>query len=250
MNRAQLAKTIVAEELTELEASIRIIWFVQRANEAPDVAIGEVFAFFTQESISQPNRSRLQTKLLADRRVLKGPGRDRVRLRAVALQRLDEEFETAQPSSPAAPLVAALEAHVQRLPDSQTRSFVAEAVSCVRNKAPRAAIILAWCGAVSILQEHVFTHRLTEFNADAVKNGLLKVPALTVGDMRGISKESHFLESLARISVIDEATKRALKRCLDRRNDVGHPSEVRLADAAVADHLETLMLNVFERFAA
>lgn len=146
-------------------------------------------------------------------------------------------------------LIASLRAHAEAIPSTQTRQFVQEAISCAENGTSRAAIIMSWCGAVSILQEHVFVHCLSDFNSDAVANRLLKAQAKSISDLRDVSKESQFIECLARISVIDDATKRALKRCLDRRNEVGHPSEVRVAEAAVADHIDTLILNVFQRFA-
>lgn len=71
-----------------------------------------------------------------------------------------------------------------------------------------------------------------------------------LSDLRDISKESLFLDSLFRISAIDSSQKKALKRCLDLRNDCGHPSQLKLGNATVAGHIEALLLNVFDPFGA
>ena len=249
MDRDQLTAWITSHKLSEVEAAIRIIWYIHRIDGQADVRYVDVFDFFAMQSIGHPNRSRLKTRLASDRRVLRSGGKGGVRLRVLALNDLDNELGAAKAHvHPTAPLIKSLEAQASKLAEAQTRSFVQEAIQCIRNDTPRAAIIMSWCGAMSVLQQYVYDRELDAFNVDALQNGILRSSAKSLADMRDISKESHFLESLARISIIDGATKRTLKRCLDRRNDVGHPSEVRLSDAAVADHLESLILNVFERF--
>lgn len=249
MTRKQLASFIIQNRLNEIEASVRILWLMQIVEKRENITPGEIVNFFLDEALSAPNGSRLKAKLILDRRILHDKRASTLRLRTSVIGELNDElgglFEAERPTTA---FIAALEKHAAKIKGIQTRSFVLEAIKCARNDTPRAAIIMSWCGAISTMQEFTFEKHLDAFNEDATKNGLLKTPAKTLADMRDISKESQFLESLARISILDDASKRALKRCLDRRNDVGHPSEVKLADAAVADQLETLMLNVFERF--
>lgn len=58
-------------------------------------------------------------------------------------------------------------------------------------------------------------------------------------------KESDFLDRLSAISLIGKTRKAALKRCLDFRNNCGHPNSLKVSDRAVAAHLEVLLENVF-----
>ena len=62
-------------------------------------------------------------------------------------------------------------------------------------------------------------------------------------------KEAEFLRSLVSISMIGKNVKAELKQCLDRRNACGHPNSYKLGKNAVAAHIETLLLNVFGKFA-
>jgi hypothetical protein len=100
-----------------------------------------------------------------------------------------------------------------------------------------------------VLQEYVLKNKIQEFNQDAVANKLLRAPAKTIEDMRDISKEAMFLDSLARISLIDDAVKKLLKECLGRRNNCGHPTELSFGEPYVANHIDILLHNVFSKFA-
>ena len=250
MNRRELAARIVSERWSEVEAGVRILWLFDRVEGTTSVAPGAVADFLVAESISQPNRSRLSKHLAADRRVLRDNSTGELKLRAAALAKLDEEMGYLAVLGPATPLVASLQAHAAQITGPQTRAFVEESIVCMKAKAPRAAIVMSWCGAMSVLQEFVFQNHLADFNADAVANSLLKKHASSIADMRDISKECQFIESRGRISIIDGSTKRLLKRCLDRRNEIGHPTEVRISEASVADHIDSLILNVFQKFGA
>ena len=249
MTREQLVAIIARERPTEYQTALDILWFLQRHERRPDVHPNEIADFFSEHDLGYPNRSRLASRLRSDREILNNRQTGTIRFRATAIQDFDERFGLQTVDLITTPLIDNLEQNLEKIKNGQTHAFLREAIECARNGTQRAAIIMSWCGAVSVMQEFAFQNHLTAFNDDALKNGLLKAPAKTIADMRNISKESQLLECLARISILDGATKRSLKRCLDRRNDVGHPSEIKISNAAVADQLETLMLNVFERFA-
>ncbi len=249
MDEQAVVKGIVEQRLTELEASIRYVWFRTAVVGDKQVPISDVLDFFPRHAIGHPNSTRLKQKIIADKRTLYSKASGSIRLKAVAVAEMQELLDsTEKQPTPSEQQVGHLEVEVLRIKSEQTRSFVTEAVNCAKSGNPRAAILMSWIGAVALLQDYVFDNKLKEFNADAVANGVLKRPATNIEDLRGISKESHFLDSLQRISVIDQATKRGLKRCLDRRNDAGHPSEIKFSNAAVGDHLETLVLNVFQKY--
>ena len=248
MHRSELATYALDQRLSEIEIAIRYLWLLSKEGQG-SAGILDITSFFDEHAISKPNRSRLSARLVADRRVMVCSQKQTFKLNARTIADLDLEFGHQKSMTRAGlSLTTALRVHALGISSAQSRSFVEEAITCAENGTHRAAIIMAWCGAVSVLQEYVLSSHLAAFNEDALRNKLLKNPAQLISDMRDISKESHFIESLARISVIDDATKKSLKRCLDRRNEVGHPSEVRVSEAAVADHIDTLILNVFQPF--
>lgn len=256
MDQSKLASLVVRHRLSETAATIGYIWWRSRYTGDTEISLADIRAFFVSEGISQPNMSRLKQKLIGDRRLMKGADVNSFRLRAAAFSQQDEFFDYDKQDAVSAieqsnqPLMIALEKHANLLTGVETREFVMEAISSAKSGCRRAAIIMAWSGAISVLQEYVFIHHLQKFNADALANNILKKPATTLSDLRDLSKESHFIEALSRISVVDGSQKKALKRCLDLRNDCGHPSQLKVGDAAVAGHIEALLFNVFDPFAS
>jgi hypothetical protein len=143
--------------------------------------------------------------------------------------------------------VRALREHAAKLNDAETKAFVTEAIECVGSRLYRAAIVLSWVGAVSVLHKHVLAKHLTAFNAESVRRDAKRKNAKTVDDLGKIG-EYDFLQILEHISVIGKNVKSELEDCLRLRNGCGHPNSLRLGEAKVAAHVETLILNVFEKF--
>lgn len=135
-----------------------------------------------------------------------------------------------------------------KISNQKNRDFIAEAVSCYECKNLRAASVLAWVGAVSILYEHVIQHALAGFSSEWVRRNPQKNrPITTVDDLSDI-KEDVFLDVLHSISVIGKSVKDELKGCLKFRNGCGHPNTLVVGETRVAAHLETLINNVYLKF--
>lgn len=216
-----------------------------------EFTIQEIAECFRLSNLSEPNASRLRKNLKKNSATLPGSNSDAFRLRLETQQRLDDTFvdqDQAPPSpqTPLNPLATALSDHAARLQSEETREFVQEAISCMRHGEHRAAIVLSWIGAVSLLQQVVTNEHLKEFNDDAIREGVIKRPIKNVGDLSKL-RESEFLNVLERISVISNAVKKELLVCLGRRNNCGHPNDVRIGEAQVAAHIESLIQHVFER---
>lgn len=146
------------------------------------------------------------------------------------------------------PLVAsALRAHLVKIADSDTQLFVEEAVVCFEARQYRAAVVLSWVGAISVLQNYVVNHRLADFNVEAHKRDTKWRTAKTADDL-GLMKEDSFLDVLQAISVLGKNVKQELKKGLTLRNGCGHPNSLKLAEHKVSSHIEDLMLNVFAVF--
>lgn len=144
-------------------------------------------------------------------------------------------------------VAASLRHHLSAIADDETREFVEEAVRCFEARLYRAAIVLAWVGAVALLQDHVLKHQLAPFNAEALRRDPKWKAAKTRDDLARM-KEYEFLQHLEGISAIGKSVKGELEKALKLRNGAGHPNSLRVGESTAAAHLEVLILNVFEKF--
>ena len=94
----------------------------------------------------------------------------------------------------------------------------------------------------------MLTTKLAEFNTLATSLDK-KWDAATDRDGLATMKEFVFLERACTVRVIDKNTKHTLEECLKRRNAAGHPNSFSIGPRQVAAHIETLIQNVFQRFA-
>lgn len=167
---------------------------------------------------------------------LTSPGKDRVR-------------EIAGPLAAASKPKAASNLRVQltQIEDPTTRSFVDEAISALEHGLYRAAIVLSWIGAVSVLYKHVVDDHLGAFNIEATRRNS-KWRAAKNRDGLARMKESEFLDVLEAISVIGKSVKDELKAALKLRNGCGHPNSLKIGESRASAHIEVLILNVFGQY--
>lgn len=150
------------------------------------------------------------------------------------------------PDSHVANQVSALRGFLPKLKNN-VQEFVAEAVACYEAKHFRAAVVLSWVGAVSVLYAHVIQHRLNDFNAEATRRDPKWRQAKNEDDLARM-KEHDFLQVLEALSVVGRNVKNELEGCLKLRNGCGHPNSLRVAESRCAAHIEVLVLNVFDIF--
>lgn len=139
-----------------------------------------------------------------------------------------------------------LREQLSRITNRNTAKFVEEAIKCVEVKAYRAAVILSWVGAISILYDYVLENYLAAFNAEAKRQNPRWKDATTEDDLTRM-REQDFLIILQSISVIGKSTKQELENCLRLRNGCGHPNSLEISENRAAAHMESLILNVFSR---
>lgn len=137
-----------------------------------------------------------------------------------------------------------LRAHLLKIKNPDTQSFVEESVQCLENKLFRSAVVLSWVGGMAVLYDYVINKKLNDFNAEAIRRDP-KFKSITTSDDFRILKESVFLDILESISVIGGDVKKELKKCLDLRNSCGHPNTLKIGENRVAAHIEILILNIF-----
>lgn len=139
---------------------------------------------------------------------------------------------------------SALRALLPRL-RAEVKEFVAEAVACYEARHFRAAVVLSWVGAVSLLYEYVVQHRLADFNIEAVRRDPKWRAAKNEDDLSRM-KEHDLLQVLEALSILGKSVKIELEGCLKLRNGCGHPNNLKLAESRCAAHIEVLVLNVFD----
>jgi hypothetical protein len=147
-------------------------------------------------------------------------------------------------------VAADLRVHLAKLSDGQTKAFVEEAIRCHEAGLYRSAVVMSWLGAMDVIHKEIHANHLAAFNAEADRvYGKKWKMAVTTDDL-GLMKEGDFLDRIEALSIIGKNVKVELKTCLDRRNGCGHPNSYKISANQSAAHLEVLLLNVFERFAA
>jgi hypothetical protein len=142
-----------------------------------------------------------------------------------------------------------LRAEMATIKDDTTRAFAEEAVRAYESKIYRSATVMSWITAVDVLYQVVLDTKLAEFNAEAKRLNNDWKPAKD-RDGLALMKERDFLDRIATLGIIGKNVKASLIECLTRRNGCGHPNSLKVADRAVAHHVETLILNVFQKFGA
>jgi hypothetical protein len=169
-------------------------------------------------------------------------------LASKARHELAKMVSPASASKPTPPLLATLRTHSAKLTSADTKAFLDEAIACCEAGLYRAAVVLSWVGAVSVLYEHVVKHKLNEFNTEAQHRDAKWRPAKN-SDGLARMKEHDLLDVLNAISVLGKNVKQELQNnCLQLRNSCGHPNNFKVGEHRVAAHIETLIQNVFSKF--
>jgi hypothetical protein len=153
-------------------------------------------------------------------------------------------------SSPVVQVASDLRVLLPSIKNGQVKSFVEEAIGCVESSHYRAAVVLSWVGAISVLQDYVVCKHLTKFNAEA-KRVNPKWKDASTADHIGLMDEGDFLDLLAspNVGVLGKNVKEELKNtALKLRNGCGHPNSMVVGKTRVAAHVEMLILNIFSRF--
>lgn len=161
----------------------------------------------------------------------------------IKVSKLIGSLATGQPPK----IAASLRKHLGTVTDPTTEAFLAEAIECYERGLHRAAVVLSWVGALSVLQEFVIQNHLADFNKEATRRNSSWKAAKTRDDLSRM-KEHEFLQVIDSISVIGKSVRQELEKRLQLRNGCGHPNSLKIADNSVAAHIEVLILNVFSQF--
>jgi hypothetical protein len=164
------------------------------------------------------------------------------RLEARAKEQLDAKYG-------ARPATIVVDAILQALPGKVSgeaeRLFLSEALTCYRNKAFRAAIVMTWNLAYDHLLNWIVAKHLAAFNA-AIPVRYSKRVGVVMAKKDDFEefKESEVMEVCGTANIINGNVKKILKEKLDRRNMAAHPSLVEIIVHQAEDVISDLVNNV------
>lgn len=145
--------------------------------------------------------------------------------------------------------------HVERLlsdlPKSltnlQERAYLEETLICLRNKAFRATVVMAWNLAFDHLCYWVLNDatKLGDFNTWSPKRYKgEKYPPVTKREDFMDMKESHVIEIASSAGIISTNVTRILREKLTRRNMAAHPADVTTLQPTAEEVIRDLVENV------
>jgi len=169
------------------------------------------------------------------------------KLSPIGVEHVHKLIQESGVDSVKAVISASLRSHLSKISNPLISKFVEEAIECYERKLLRAAVVLSWVGAVSLLYEFILANRLDDFNIEASRRDNKWKNAKTRDDLAKM-KEGDFLDVLESLSILGKSVKLELKKCLDLRNGAGHPNSLQIGENMVSAHIETLILNVFSVF--
>lgn len=125
------------------------------------------------------------------------------------------------------------------------RLFLAEAISCFRIKAFRAAIVMTWNVAYYHFEDWIIHNHLAAFNARIPVNYPKKAGVtITKKDDFSSLKESEVIDIAKSAGIITDNMKKVLHEKLSRRNLAAHPSLLEINQYQAEDVISDLVTNV------
>jgi len=131
--------------------------------------------------------------------------------------------------------------------DANQKIFLEDALKCFTAKLYRPSIIMTWLVVLDVLYDHVLSFKLSEFNAELVKQNK-KVIIKSKSDFEDI-KESVFIEVLRSASIITKEQKKILDEKLTVRNSAAHPNQTSFKEPKVVSFIEELLSDIVDKLA-
>lgn len=147
-------------------------------------------------------------------------------------------------------LSAALKSLLNSVTDTHENSFLAEALSCYRAKAFRAAILMTWILTIHHLAKHVFTQQLAAFNSVLAKNTdkRIRISSITTVDDFGEIPEERLIELCRSAGVLSNDVRKILQEKLGIRNSAAHPSGITVDGHKATEFITDLLNNVVLKY--
>jgi len=140
--------------------------------------------------------------------------------------------------------VSTLRALSDKLGDETVKTFIEEAIVCLRADALRAALVFLWSGAIRTLQEKALTKGHEMVNA-AIQKQAPRAREVKRREDFGWIKDRTFLDACPDIGILDKGEKDTLVDALNLRNRCGHPTKYRPGVQKARSFIEDVVGVVF-----
>jgi hypothetical protein len=230
-------------EMSHVERIRHFAWFVLTQEKRDRFGAADITRCYDKLHIVKPGNVHSQLQKMAEKRppeLLKDA--KGYRLESRAKEKLDGRYAQR-------PATVAVDAMLQALPgkvsDEAERLFLSEALTCFRNKAFRASIVMTWNLTYDHLLNWLIANHLAAFNAAISRKYTRRARAMIVKkDDFEEFKEFEVIEVCDTAGVINGNTKKILNDKLNRRNMAAHPSLVEITQYQSEDVISDLVNNV------
>lgn len=137
---------------------------------------------------------------------------------------------------------------VQKLTDSQEKSFAQEALNCFGVEAYRATVVMVWSLAIDHLQKYIFGKKLQEFNAAVSSHSDKKMTQVVDYDDFSNFRESRLIELMRSANIITNDVRKLLVEKLGTRNSAGHPSGITISGHKTTEFCLDLIENILLKY--
>lgn len=133
---------------------------------------------------------------------------------------------------------------LRKVIDGNGRSYLHEAIMCLKNGLLRSGVMMAWTAAVSNINKKIISFKGPELDTAIKSHYKDAKPIKSIDDLLKY-KESTILNTTVTLGLFDRNQKAILEECLKLRNKCSHPGKYRPGDLAVAAYIENLIRIVF-----
>lgn len=229
---------------THTERIKAFAWFLQSIAGQPDFSATEIRNCFVASNLEPPQVSS-HLRALGEKRpkeVLRSG--DRFKLEFASHAALSEKFGHRQAAIHVHKLLTELPARIQEEAD---RAFLEECLTCFRNRAFRASVVMAWNLAYDHLCIWVLKDptRLSSFNATfPIRYPKEKFTPIVRRDEFTEWKESQVIAVCNSAGIISGSVNKILEEKLKRRNLAAHPSGTVTSEPTAEEFIKDIVENV------
>jgi hypothetical protein len=219
-------------------------WYMHEVQNIERFSAADLNKYFDECNISRPSNTGVFLKSMLDRKpplLLKDSKGHR--LSSTARTEMAAQF----PSRPTAVnTTKILNDLAAQITDPAQTAFLTETLTCFKQHAYRAAIVMAWNLAFNDVLDRLFANHLVDFNAQLYRAFPKEKQIARRSDFEDL-KESRIIEVGKGASIFSATTAKILTEKLTKRNTAAHPSLVVVTSVTAEEVISDLVQNVILR---
>lgn len=228
--------------------ALLILYYCESHRGQPGMTAGELRTAFSEARVAPPENVSGTMQGLVDRRLVqRTSGRYALLQEGLRLARaLAQPAVAPDASRLVADMSPHLSSYLDKISDVNERAYLTEAINCLHIGAYRAAVVLAWAGAVFNLRRRIQRLGFDEFNAKFAQlyPKSRRDPVVSPEDLEEY-KDSELLRVCNKLGILSDTAHKHLKPQLDLRNTCGHPTQDKPDVYTVGSFFERIIQYVF-----